>query len=78
MKTIGRYPLVVACAVTITLTPLVAAAQAPRTPWGDPDLGGLFDYSSVTPMQRPQDLADQEFLTEEQAAALEQAAVDRD
>ncbi len=79
MKTSGRYPLtVVACAVTVTFTPLVAAAQAPRTPWGDPDLGGLFDYSSVTPMQRPQELADQEFLTEEQAAALEQGAVDRD
>ena len=66
------------------LTPVVAAAQntattaPPRTAWGAPDLGGLWDYSSITPMQRPGNLADQEYLTEEQAAALEQASIDRD
>jgi hypothetical protein len=42
------------------------------------DLGGVRDHSSITLMQRPQELADQEFLTEEQAAALEQGTVDRD
>ena len=75
---------VVAIVVGLVLTPALAAAQAegtpsvPRTAWGDPDLGGLFDYGSVTPMQRPRDLADQEYLTEEQAAALERGAVERD
>jgi hypothetical protein len=54
------------------------SAEVPRTPWGTPDLGGIFDYSSITPMQRPENLADQEYLTEEQAAALEQASIDRD
>lgn len=78
MKTIDRYRFVMAACAALLLTPVVASAQAPRTPWGTPDLNGLFDYSSVTPMQRPQEFADQEFLTEEQAAALEQAAVDRD
>ena len=73
-----------ALAATLGLTPFVAMAQSaqestpPRTPWGAPDLGGIFDYSSITPMQRPEEFADQEFLTEEQAAALEQGAVDRD
>ena len=63
----------------LLLTPVLASAQSiPRTPWGTPDLGGIWDYSSITPMQRPAELADQEFLTEEGAAALEQAAVERD
>jgi hypothetical protein len=70
-------------AVTVVLAPVAAAAQAPavstaRTAWGDPDLGGIFDYSSITPMQRPADLGDREYLTEEEAAALEQGAVNRD
>ncbi len=78
-----RQLVTAAFAAALILTPLVAAAQPPaastfRTAWGDPDISGIFDYSSITPMQRPTDLADQEFLTEEQAAALEQGAVDRD
>ena len=66
------------------LCPAVAAAQTssttepPRTVWGDPDLQGVWDYSSITPMQRPREYADREFLTEEEAAALEQKAVERD
>ena len=53
-------------------------AEPPRTPWGVPALGGLWDYSSITPMQRPEEYADQEYLTEDEAAALEQGAVDRE
>ena len=64
------------------LVPVGAAAQSsaevPRTAWGDPDLGGVYDYSSITPMVRPEKYGDRAFLTEEEAAALEQAAVERD
>jgi len=83
MTSLERYG-VVALVAALVFTPMIATAQAtdtasaPQTSWGDPDLGGVWDYSSITPMQRRQDLADQEFLTEEQAAALEQGAVDRD
>ena len=52
--------------------------ETPRTTWGQPDLQGVWDFRSITPMQRPEDLADREFLTEEEAARLEQEAVDRD
>ena len=48
-----------------------------RTPWGDPDLQGVWDFRTITPLQRPEDEAEQVFLTEEEAANLEQAAVDR-
>ena len=57
--------------------PAEAQTDPPRTAWGAPDLGGVWDFRSITPMQRPEDLADQDFLTEEAAAALEQRAIDR-
>ena len=63
----------------VALSAIPAAAQtAPRTAWGQPDLGGIWDFRTITPMQRPEALADKEFLTAEEAANLEQEAVDRD
>ena len=53
------------------------AQEAPRTAWGAPDLQGVWDFRTITPMERPRDLADQEFLTEEEAAERGQAAVAR-
>ena len=66
----------------VALAPLAAVAQsaeseAPRTPWGKPDLQGVWDFRSLTPLERPADLGDKAFLTEEEAAALEQQAVER-
>ena len=55
----------------------VGAQEAPRTAWGAPDLQGVWDFRTITPMERPRDLADQEFLTEEEAAERGQAAVAR-
>ena len=48
-----------------------------RTPWGHPDLQGVWDFRTITPLERPAELADQEFLTEEEAAGLERAAIER-
>ena len=62
------------------LAPIGADAQSssvPRLPDGKPDLQGVWDFSSVTPLQRPEELADKEFLTEEDAAALEARAAGR-
>ena len=67
----------------VALAPVFAAAQStdatetPRTPWGAPDLQGVWDFRSITPMERPEDLADKAFLTAEEAAELEQAAAGR-
>ena len=73
---------VVAYLVTavVAMMPLVAAAQSTtgaRTPWGDPDLQGVWDYRTITPLQRPENQPDKEFLTEEEAASLEQNILDR-
>ena len=53
----------------------VAAGQGvPRTPWGAPDLQGVWTGSTLTPLERPTDLADKSFLTEEEVVALEYRA----
>ena len=64
--------------VSLSAVPAVAQSDAPQTAWGQPDLQGVWDFRSITPLQRPERLENQEFLTEEEAAELEQAAVARD
>jgi hypothetical protein len=79
---------VAACAVA---SAGLAAAQAPdvfdpsyeppRLASGKPDLQGLWSNALVTPLERPADLADKEFLTEEEAREYQAnrvAAVNRD
>src|ERR1051326_234536 len=51
--------------------------KAPRTAWGKPDLEGTWDFRTITPLERPANLADKEFLTPQEAAKLEQAVVER-
>ena len=41
--------------------------EQPRTAWGEPDLSGLWETRAQTPMQRSPELAEREFLTEEEA-----------
>jgi hypothetical protein len=48
-----------------------AAAQALKTPWGEPDLQGIWMDESDTPLQRPAKYANQEFFTEAQRAELD-------
>ena len=57
------------CALAAMLATSVAA-DIPRTESGKPDLSGYYDGGSLTPLERPRDLGDKEFLTPEEAAAL--------
>jgi hypothetical protein len=58
--------------------PPAAARSAPRTSWGAPDLQGVWDFRTITPLERPDNLAGKAVLTEKEAAALEsQAAAQR-
>ena len=49
-----------------------ATRTLPRTPDGQPDLQGYWTTQTFTPLERPAYLADKEFFTEEEAAALQQ------
>ncbi|MEQ8952954.1 MAG: hypothetical protein RL120_02400, partial [Gammaproteobacteria bacterium] len=55
---------------TAIATPALAQSgsdyEAPRTEWGQPDLQGVWNFSSNIPMQRPERYGTQEFLTQEQ------------
>ena len=70
--------LFTAIAVAALAAAPVAAQTAPRTPWGQPDLQGIWDFRTITPLERPEDLGDQAFYTVEEAASLEREAVERD
>jgi hypothetical protein len=69
-----RY-LAAAAALTavVLLVPHGSAAQSedvPRTPWGAPDLQGVWDFATMTPMERPEQFAGKATLTEEDAATV--------
>ena len=52
-------------------------SRSPRTPWGDPDLQGVWSAGYIlTPLERPAKYAGREFLTDEEVAALEKEARD--
>jgi hypothetical protein len=48
-----------------------APAPTLKTPWGEPDLQGIWMDESDTPLQRPAKYANQEFFTEAQRAELD-------
>ena len=76
----SRQPVAVvwtALALAALVSVPAMAQDAPRTPWGAPDLQGVWDFRTITPMERPTGRSDQEFLTDEEAARLGQEAVER-
>ena len=52
--------------------------EAPRTEWGQPDLQGVWNWSSNVPMQRPSQYGERQFLTQEEVEefARRRAAAD--
>jgi hypothetical protein len=73
-----------AVAMLVLLAPSsVAGQQAPaattnwtvgRTPWGDPDLQGVYTFATQTPLQRPKELGGKAAYTEAELAELAQRA----
>ena len=55
----------------LTLCSVVLHAEVPTKPWGKPSLEGTWDFKSLTPMNRPAELAGKEFLTPEEARKIE-------
>jgi hypothetical protein len=47
------------------------SSAVPRTPDGKPDLQGVWDFRTITPMERPKELANKATLTEQEAREWE-------
>jgi hypothetical protein len=75
---VSRFPrrLVMLAAAAAMSMPL-RAQTPPRAPDGHPDLQGTWNFSSLTPLERPAQFADKPFLTEAEAAEFERQAVER-
>jgi hypothetical protein len=76
-------PVVVAGQTQTTATRASGAATANtaappwtplRTTWGDPDLQGVWNNSTTTPLERPSNLAGKQVLTAEEAAERDELA----
>ena len=54
-------------------TPAAAKTYTtPKTPWGDPDLQGIWNNATSTPLQRPAALGEKAELTEDEAAEYQE------
>src|SRR5262249_13046793 len=70
--------------VFVWLVSTLGAAQTPKSSaktWnpprmadGHPDLQGIWNYATLTPMERPRELAGKAFLSEQEAAEFEKRA----
>jgi hypothetical protein len=54
-----------------------SAADTPKTPWGEPDLQGIWTNDYETPLQRPARYANKEFFTDEERAELDRLRAGR-
>ena len=67
--------VLVIVAVAAAVPGAAQAQEAPRTAWGAPDLQGVWDFRSLTPMQRPADLEGKEVFTSEEAASFSEEVI---
>src|SRR5471032_1673903 len=49
----------------------------PRTPDGQPDFQGIWDFRTATPLERPREFAGKEFFTGDEAAEFERQSAER-
>jgi hypothetical protein len=71
--------LAVSMAVAATLSAQSFGADsnfiAPRNEWGQPDLRGVWNFSSNTPLERPAKYADQEYLSADDITRIREEAL---
>ena len=77
---VARVPMmaVVVAVVAMMAVPAVAliaqgpqAYTPPKTPWGEPDLQGIWSGETLTPIERPARFAGRPVLSEQEAEAIE-------
>lgn len=71
-------PVVAPLVMAQQVDPFAPDYEMPRTPWGHPDLQGVWDRRTITPLERPGRFENQAFLTEQQAREYERLSAQRD
>jgi hypothetical protein len=76
LKSLVAAIVTISVLVLLKPTKVTTANHAPaapvlKTPWGEPDLQGIWTGESDIPLQRPAKYTNQEFFTEEQRAELD-------
>ncbi|MGH6817134.1 MAG: hypothetical protein ACREC6_15660 [Hyphomicrobiaceae bacterium] len=74
LKSIGTSVAILSVLIVLNPTEMTAqnraASEGLKTPWGEPDLQGIWTDETDTPFQRPARFANQEFFTEAQREEL--------
>jgi hypothetical protein len=77
LRTIGTLTLTIGVVITTAVSAFAQTrgnAAPTRTPWGHPDIQGVWDRHSITPLERAPELAGRELFTDEEIAQLEKQA----
>src|SRR5258708_40296690 len=76
-KRVIAVSAVVSTPISLASAPARPNSAAPaavlKTPWGDPDLQGIWTDETDTPLQRPPKYANQEFFSEAQRVEIDRA-----
>src|SRR5256886_13255443 len=75
-----RFRFLIAVTLMVAALSLCASpvsGQAAKTPWGDPDLQGIWSNPYVTPLERPKQFGTRAYLTKEEIAAAEKQLVEK-
>lgn len=76
-----RSTITALCLAGSLLSSLASAQNtyvAPRNMWGQPDLQGVWNFSSNVPMQRPEQFGERQFMTDDEIVALRRRLAERD
>jgi hypothetical protein len=80
VPTLKRGVLLVGAVIVASMAAVTAQQAtwtAARTAWGAPDFDAIWNYATMTPLERPREVADKAVLTPAEAAAYEKRTVDR-
>src|SRR5437762_238760 len=72
-----RILILLFCSVALTASAAGQTGPAGLRPASAPDIQGIWNFATITPLERPAELAGKEFFTEQEAAQYEKQVLER-